>query len=88
MLEGAAAGRPVVATGSATGAGVLVDGETGVLVPAGHPAPLAGAVAGLLRDEERRRRLGDAARRLAEERFDAAVAAARIAAVYEEALGR
>jgi glycosyltransferase involved in cell wall biosynthesis len=57
-------GRPVVAS-TAVGAvagGLVRDGETGVVVPPSDPATLAAAIEGLLRDDQRRRLLGDAAR--------------------------
>ena len=57
-LEAMARGRPVVA--SATG-GIpewLGDGETGLLVPAGDPEAMAGAVAELVRDPARCERMG------------------------------
>jgi glycosyltransferase involved in cell wall biosynthesis len=39
---------------------MLVDGESGILVPPGDAAALADAVSGLLRDEPRRRAIGAA----------------------------
>ena len=86
VLEGAAAGRPVVATGSMTGGGVLRDGETGLLARADSPESLAEALAALLRDAERREAMGRAAREHAVAAFGPARAAARIAALYEEVL--
>lgn len=68
-LEAAACGTPVV--GSAVG-GLLDsvdDGTTGLLVPPRDPRALAGAVAELLRDPVRRRRMGVAARRRAVELY-------------------
>ncbi len=55
--------RPVVvsdAVGAAAG-GLVVDGQTGLVVPAGDAAALAEAFSRLLADSELRRRLGDAA---------------------------
>jgi glycosyltransferase involved in cell wall biosynthesis len=63
VLEAMAAGVPVVAT-AVSGMGLAVaDGDTGLLVPEKDPAALAAAVAGLLADPERARRLGEAGRR-------------------------
>src|SRR5438093_494368 len=70
VIEAAASGVPVVASGSRTGGGVVVPEETGVLVEGFGPDDLAGAVAELLRDDERRRGLGRAARAHAELNFD------------------
>lgn len=57
-------GRPVVATtavGAAAG-GLVRDGETGLVVPAGDAQALAGALARLLEDTALRQRLGSRAR--------------------------
>src|SRR5439155_14034819 len=69
VIEAAASGVPVVASGSRTGGGVVMPGRTGVLVDDFGAETLAGAVAELLRDEEHRLTLGRAARRHAEENF-------------------
>jgi glycosyltransferase involved in cell wall biosynthesis len=82
VIEAAASGVPVVASGSRTGGGVVVPGETGVLVDDFGVDALAEAVAELLRDPERRRRLGTAARTHAEENFDPTRNARRIEAIY------
>ena len=50
---------------------VIADGETGVLVAPGDKAALARETRALLDDPERRRRLGEAGRRRATERFGA-----------------
>lgn len=86
VLEAAASGVPAVATGSATGGGVLVPGETGLLAPAGDAEALADAVARLLRNGERRAALGRAARARAEERFGSTRHARALEALYERAL--
>jgi phosphatidyl-myo-inositol alpha-mannosyltransferase len=61
--------------------------ETGVLVPPGDPDALAEALIGLLEDEGRRRRLGETARRVAEERYAWPRIAARLVAIYEGLVG-
>src|SRR6185503_13092041 len=78
VIEAAASGVPVVASGSRTGGGVVVPGETGLLVEEVGIESLADAVAGLIRDPERRRRMGIAARAHAEANFDPATNARRI----------
>ena len=57
--------------------------ETGLLVPPGDPGALAEAVSALLADEPRRQRLGEAARRLAVERYSWDDIARRLVAIYE-----
>jgi glycosyltransferase involved in cell wall biosynthesis len=82
VIESAASGVPVVASGSRTGGGVVVPGETGVLVDDSSVAALADAVEELLRLPEGRQRLGRAARAHAEENFDPAKNARRIESIY------
>lgn len=82
VLEAAATGVPVVASGSRTGASVLVPNETGVLLARFDTSDLAAAVSELLRDDKRRKAMGTAARRLAERRFDPAANARRVEEIY------
>jgi len=56
--------------------------ETGLLVPPGDVQALAEAVVRLLEDEPRRRSLGAAARRVAEERYSWGAIARRLLDVY------
>ncbi len=86
VIEAAASGVPVVASGSRTGGGVVVPGETGVLVSDYGVRSIADAVAELLRDPDRRRSLGRTARAHAEESFDPARNARRIESIYREIL--
>src|SRR5437588_493067 len=88
VIEAAASGVPVVASGSRTGGGVVVPDETGVLVDDHTADTLAAAVADLLRDEERRRALGRAARAHAERNFDPSRNARRIESIYRRILPR
>jgi phosphatidylinositol alpha-mannosyltransferase len=62
--------------------------ETGFSVPPGDPVALTEALVELLADEERRCRLGLAARRVAEERYSWDEVGRRLVDVYERALGR
>src|SRR5690348_447521 len=86
VIEAAASGVPVVASGSRTGGGVVVPGETGVLVPDYGVDSIADAVGELLRDPDRRRELGRTARAHAEENFDPARNARRIESIYADML--
>jgi glycosyltransferase involved in cell wall biosynthesis len=61
LLEGMALARPIVASAVGGIPEMLVDGESGVLIPPDDPDVLARAVVALLRDEPRRRALGAAA---------------------------
>jgi len=62
-VEAGACGVPVVASASGGGAEVVIDGETGCVVDPADPRALERAIADLLADPARARRLGEAARR-------------------------
>jgi starch synthase len=70
LLEAMRFGRPVVASAVGGSPEIVDDGVTGVLVPRGDAGALAAAVTGLLRDPERRARMGAAAARRAAQEFD------------------
>lgn len=81
LLEAAAAGRPAVATAVGGVPEVVVDGSTGLLVPAA-PGALAAALVRLLTDSAARHEMGTAARRRAEAEFGMRQWAARLASYY------
>jgi N-acetyl-alpha-D-glucosaminyl L-malate synthase BshA len=71
ILEAMAFGCPSVSTSVGGVPEVIVDGESGVLVPLGDTAALARAVDALIADPTRRAALGAAARLRAKEMFSA-----------------
>jgi glycosyltransferase involved in cell wall biosynthesis len=80
-LEAMAHARPVVASAVGGLKDLVVDGETGLLVPPRDPRALRAALERLLGDRDLRLRLGAAGRERAQERFSwAAVTDATIAA--------
>ena len=83
VLEAMEAGVPVVASAVSGIPEVVVDGETGWLVPPEDPQALAGALAEVLADPGEARRRGEAGRRRAAERYRPAVAAASWRAAIE-----
>ena len=85
--EAAARGVPVVATRLGGLCEVVVDGETGTLVPAGDPAALAAAIAAFLDDPALRARVGARARERALQRFAPGPYADRVDAVLRAAVG-
>src|SRR5438876_2202283 len=87
VLEAAMYGKPVVASGSADGAGVLLPGATGLLLDDPTPERIAAALRLLVDDADLRRRLGEAAAGHARERFDPARNARAVEAVYDNLLG-
>lgn len=87
VLEAWAMEKPVVATRVKGTASLVDDGGTGVLVPACDPAAIASAVSDLLADPGRARRLGQAGRRVVQERFDLEKTTREIAVLYERLAG-
>jgi glycosyltransferase involved in cell wall biosynthesis len=88
LMEAMAAGVPVVATELSGIPELVVDGETGLLVPPGRPDALEAAMRRLLDDAELRSRLARRAREHVAERFSLASETERLAALFEEALAR
>ncbi len=86
VLEAMAAGLPVVATAVGGVPEIVVDGETGLLVPAGDADALADALRRLLADAALRRRQGAAGRRRAELLFDVPRFRAAHLALYDRLL--
>jgi glycosyltransferase involved in cell wall biosynthesis len=86
-LEAMDARLPVVGTRVIGTAEVVDHGRTGLLVPPRKPAPLAEAIAALLRDPDRRGRMATAARRRYLEHHTAALMASETLAVYDRLLG-
>jgi N-acetyl-alpha-D-glucosaminyl L-malate synthase BshA len=86
-LEAQACGVPVVSTDVGGVAEVIRDGETGLLTPSGDAEALAAASGSLLGDEERWKRMSDAARRSAAGRFARAAAVDAYEACYRRVLG-
>jgi glycosyltransferase involved in cell wall biosynthesis len=72
VLEAMAAGLPVVASDVGGVPELVVDGETGLLVPPGDPGLLAAAIERLLEDPSLSRRLGEAGRARIADHFDIA----------------
>ena len=87
-LEAMAAGRPVV--GSRVGGipEMVVDGETGLLVPSKNAAALADALATLIADPGQAARFGAAGRTRAERVFSLPAHAAHLGRIYDALLSR
>jgi N-acetyl-alpha-D-glucosaminyl L-malate synthase BshA len=86
ILEAMAAGVPVVAARVGGVPEVVVEGETGYLLPVGDVEGMAEAALGLLTDEERRCRFAAAARRRAVEEFSEEEMVARYREIYQRVL--
>ncbi len=84
LLEAMAVGKPVVASAVGPVPEVVVDGETGLLVPPGQPEPLAAAIVRILTEPDLAARLGRAGRERVGERFTLDRMVAETEAVYQE----
>ena len=85
-LEAMAHGKPVVATAVGGLLDLVVDGQTGVVVPARDGRALRGALERLLGDATLRRRLGTGGRARASE-FEWSRVVPRLLALYERVVG-
>ena len=86
-LEAMACGTAVVASRVGGIPEVVADGQTGMLVPSGDPAVLAGAVNALVRDQALAAAMGRRGRERAVAEFDWAGIAAQTVELYEELTG-
>lgn len=86
ILEAMASRLPLVATPVGEIPALIKDGRTGMLSPVENRELLAEAIVDLLRNPEKRKQLGSAARQLVEEQFSAARMTADYLRVYEDAL--
>jgi len=86
--EAMAHGRPVVASAVGGLLDLVVDEETGLLVPPRNPAALRAALLRLLEDAELRARLGDAGRERARQRLSWDAVTSATLEAYERAIRR
>ena len=86
-LEAMAASLAIVATDVPGHRDVVVRGETGLLVPAEDSRALADAIAGLVADPARRRKMGESGRQRVLEHFAVRSMVDQTVEVYRRALG-
>jgi glycosyltransferase involved in cell wall biosynthesis len=86
LMEAGAMGKPVITTTIPGNEGLVIDGETGILVPPREVAPLRDAIVALMDDDELRSRLGQAARVHVAERFGEERVIEETLKVYDEAM--
>ncbi len=84
ILEAASAGRPIVATAAGGTGEIVLDGQTGLLVPVNDRAALSTAMCRAIADPELRRSLGGGARRHIESTFGMDRFVREFATLYEE----
>jgi glycosyltransferase involved in cell wall biosynthesis len=83
LLEAMARGLPCVATRVGGNPEVVIDDQTGLLVPPGNPKALAHAIQTLWNDPERAEALGRAGRARAERHFDIRRTVATYESIYQ-----
>ncbi len=86
-LEAMERGRPVIASAVGGLPEIVVDGETGLVVPSGDAEALAEAIVALAGDLERAAAMGAAGRERALSEFTPERSARRIEELYAGALG-
>lgn len=84
--EAMACGTPVIATTAGAFPEIVVDGETGLLVPPGDARALADSIEALLRDQPRRVMMGAAGARRIAEQFSWRACAVKTAELYEQVI--
>jgi glycosyltransferase involved in cell wall biosynthesis len=87
LIDAMAASKPAVATTAGAVGEVMVDGETGYLVPPRDHRAMAARLVVLLKDPALRARMGEAARARVRANFTVARMVEEIAAVYERLAG-
>ncbi len=87
QLEAQACGKPVISTELGTGTSFAnLHQVTGLVVPPRDPQALVEAITRLLRDEDLRRRLGEAGKERVRTEFSSERMVEQVAALYEELL--
>jgi len=84
LLEAAASGRPMIATDAPGCREIVIQDETGLLVPIEDPEALAQAIAKLATSPELRSRYGKAARQLVVSKLSATIIGSSIVRLYDE----
>jgi glycosyltransferase involved in cell wall biosynthesis len=84
LLEAAACGRPMIATDAPGCREIVIEDQTGLLVPIENPTALAGAIKKLAISPELRERYGKAARQLVVDRLSARIIGSSIVRLYED----
>jgi len=84
LMEAAACGRPMIAADAPGSREIVIEDQTGLLVPIENPAALAQAMKSLATSPELRARYGNAARQLVVSRLSAKIIGSSIVQLYDE----
>lgn len=88
LLEAMGSGLPVIATNVGGNPEVVVDGETGILVPPQDPEKMAEAIMKILKNPDLANKMGHAGRKRVEEKFSLDRMVREYEAIYEECLSK
>ena len=86
IIEGMAAGKPIVATNGGGVPEIVVDGVTGILVPMNDADAMAAAICTILADSDRAAKMGIAGRQRVMQRFLVQHTADGVMRVFDEVL--
>jgi glycosyltransferase involved in cell wall biosynthesis len=84
LLEAAACGRPMIATDAPGCREIVIEDQTGLLVPIENPTALAQAIMRLAGSTELRARYGNAARQLVVDKLSAKIIGSSIVKLYDK----
>ncbi len=87
VVEGMAAGKPVVATDCVGPSMTVVPGETGWLTPRADPDTLAGRLKSLLDDPAQAQLMGECGRQRVQEHFSVSAMIGQVEKIYDQVLG-
>ena len=86
IIEGMAAGKPIVATNGGGVPEIVEDGRTGILVPMGDAQAMAEAMCKIIADPARAKEMGIQGRRRVENYFTVEMTAGKVEAVFRNVL--
>ncbi|HMB96053.1 MAG TPA: glycosyltransferase family 4 protein, partial [Tepidisphaeraceae bacterium] len=88
VIEGMAASKPVIATNGGGIPEIVIDGETGILVPMNDHIAMADAICRLLEDQELAESFGRCGRERVQSKFTIQKTVKKVMQVYDELLSR
>ncbi len=87
LIEAMSFGLPVIATDAGGVPEIVIDGQTGILVPPEDAAALRKAIQRLLKDDELRRGMGTRGRERVVQRYQLDDHMARLVEIFQQAIG-
>ena len=86
IIEAMMESKPIIATSAGAVNEMLVNGETGLIIPSKNPDAIVKSVKELIADPHRRHVMGEKARQTAKEKFNIGIMAKKTFGLYEELL--